>query len=298
MHDVILTGLDGVNPLAFMAALGVLAATTDMMPVSRLAWRRQGEWRPILTSDLADFDALIDCLDADRRDCIADPALAFEYDGKRDLKPPPCLFRELLVQLSDCASPAKRRSVAWAAAFATDVAVDNNGNTKPTALHFTAGQQPFLQMVVELVNDVTKDDLREALEGPWMYQRPLPVMGWDATSTRDYALRARNPSTDKKLGVPGADWLAVRGLLFFPTVPQGNRVMTTGCLGGWKNGRFRWPLWTVPLPASVVGSVLGQDVEAMVKAERDARHIGAVFSSGIRRNDQGGYGSFEPASVV
>jgi hypothetical protein len=42
----------------------------------------------------------------------------------------------------------------------------------------------------------------------------------------------------------------------------------------------------------------GQDVERMKKPEREARGIDAVFSSGIRRHEQGGYGSFEPAEAV
>jgi hypothetical protein len=154
-------------------------------------------------------------------------------------------------------------------------------------------------MVSELVRNVTKDDLREALVGPWQYRRPLPVPGWDATSSRDYALRASDPSTDKKLGVPGTDWLAIRGLAFFPTFPsRDGRIQTTGCTGGWKNGRFRWPLWSVAVKAAVIRTVLGQNVEEMSAGERAARGIAAVFSSGIKRSDQGGYGSFEPASVV
>jgi hypothetical protein len=36
------------------------------------------------------------------------------------------------------ASSHARRSVDFLAAFATETATDNNGNTKPTALHFTA----------------------------------------------------------------------------------------------------------------------------------------------------------------
>jgi hypothetical protein len=246
----------------------------------------------------ADVDALSERLDVDRTACIEDPVLAFEYGGKRDLKPPPGHFRHFLTRLLEGATATNRRSLDWASAFATDVAVDNNGNTKPTALHFTAGQQQFLQMVVELVHKVTKDDLREAIEGPWKYERALPVLGWDATSSRDYALRASDPSTDKKLGVPGADWLAVRGLIFIPTAPRGSRVTTTGCVGGWKDGRFRWPLWTVSLTTSVIRSLLCQNLEAMTKQERNARGIGAVFSSGIKRSDQGGYGSFEPATVM
>ena len=300
MHELTLEGLDGTNPLGFLGALGVLLALSDNATDAnvRLRWRYAGRWRPVLSGGPATIDVLVDLLDMDRRNCVADPALSLEYDGKRDLKPSPEQFRRYLLALSEEAAPSNRRSVDWASAFATDVARDNNGNTKPTALHFTAGQQQFLQMVVELSQKVSKDDLREATEGPWTYNRPLPVLGWDATSARDYALRASDPSTDKKLGVPGADWLAVRGLAFVPTVPRGIRVYTTGCVGGWKDGRFRWPLWTVSLNAAVIRSTLTLDVENMAGTERKARGIGAVFSSGIRRSDQGGYGSFEPSASI
>jgi hypothetical protein len=240
---------------------------------------------------------VVECADADRRRCIEAPALALSYGKKRDLKPPPPGFRDYLVELLAESTPANRRAVDWASAFATDIAVDNKGNTKPTALHFTAGQQQFLQMANELTDGVTLEDFREALEGPWKYERPLPVMGWDATRSRDYALRASDPSTDKKLGVPGADWLALRGLIFLPAVPRGPRVVTTGCGGGWKNGWFRWPLWTVPLTSAVIRSVLRQSWDEISVPERHARGVGVVFVSGIKRSDQGGYGAFEPASV-
>lgn len=275
----------------------MLEATAGGAGNGRLHWRYEGTWHAVLSSTHADVGALLDWLDADRQRCVSDPALALQYDGKKDLKSPPDVFRMFLETLTTEMTVANRRSVDWVSAFATDVAVDNKGNTKPTALHFTAGQQQFLQMALELANHVTKEDLREAIVGPWRYQRPLPVMGWDATSARDYALRASNPSLDKKLGVPGADWLALRGLVFFPTVPRGNRILTTACAGGWKDGEFCWPLWTVPLTAPVVRSVLRQPIVSMAPAERTARGIGAVFSSGIRRSDQGGYGSLEPASV-
>lgn len=297
MPDLVLTGLDGTNPLSFFATLGVLEALVDESREATLRWQR-GTWRPIVASEHADIEALIDRLDKDRRSAFADPALSLEYDGKRDLKPSPCRYREFLSELAAKASISNRRNVDWASAFASDVVVDNKGNTKPTALHFTAGQQQFLQMVAELAENVTTADLREAVEGPWKYQRSLPVMGWDATSSRDYALRATDPSTDKKRGVPGADWLAVRGLIFFPTFPEGNRLTTTGCVGGWKDGEFRWPLWTVPLTAPVIRTVLAQDIRAMPQPERGARGIGIMLRSGIRRSDQGGYGSFEPASLI
>jgi hypothetical protein len=68
-------------------------------------------------------------------------------------------------------------------------------------------------------------DFEEALFGPWLYARALPVLQWDNSQTRDYALRASDPSKEKKLGVPGADWLAFRGLSFL-VAPVRDRI---GC---------------------------------------------------------------------
>lgn len=295
--DLTLTGLDGTNPLSFIAALGVVAVSP---PLSELRWEWVGRWVPVLTSEFRSIDALVDCVDVDRVKSSASLALALEYDGKRDLKPSPQRFRDYLATLVADSSVHDRLGVDWAAAFGSDVVQDNNGNTKPTALHFTAGQQQFLSMVRELAAGVTSADLREAVEGPWSYRRPLPVMGWDGTSSRDYALRATDPSTDKKLGVPGADWLAIRGLVLLPSFPVADKLMTTGCSGRWKRGAFSWPLWTVPIGYDVIRSLLSLDVtpEGCPPERRAGLGIGGVFSAGIKRSDQGGYGSFEPASPL
>lgn len=297
MSEIVLTGLDGANPLGFLAGLGVLEALTARRLPARLAWRDVAGWRPVVTGVDADLKQLIGWLDADRVACTDEPALALAYDGKQDLKPPPDQFRFYLEEQLEGASPERRRGVDWVAGFGSDVVQDNNGNTKPTALHFAAGQQQFLKMVNDLAEGVNADDLREALVGPWRYERQLPVMGWDATASRDYALRAGDPSKDKKAGVPGADWLAVRGLGSVPVAPVGTRLKTTGCVGGWKTGSFRWGLWTVPLDLAMTRSAMRLDVVDMDASERSARGIGAVLSCGIKRSDQGGYGSFEPAMV-
>ncbi|MFT3769147.1 MAG: hypothetical protein QM820_27215 [Minicystis sp.] len=306
MSELLLTGLDGKNPLGFLAALGVLGALTDLTPDGRtppkLVWRTAGTYQPAIL-DGPDRTALVDALAQDLASFRDEPAIErLRYskggDGAlaHDLKPPPDVFAAYLGRL---VSEKRRRSLAFAAAFASDVATDNNGNAKPTALHFTAGQQEMLAMVRELIEGTRAADIEEALFGPWRYERPLPVLQWDNASARDYALRAGDPSKEKKLGVPGADWLAFRGLPFIRVAPIGARLMTTGCHGGWKTGAFRWPIWTDPLPRSVVSSLLTSpeivDVEPHVLA---ARGIAIVFESAIRRSDQGGYGSFAPARVA
>ncbi|MFO0749476.1 MAG: hypothetical protein U1F43_27975 [Myxococcota bacterium] len=297
MSEVTLTGLDGSNPLGLLAALGVLEATAARG--GRLSWRDEGVWRPVLHGVTTSMDELLALLDADRQACIDDPALALAYAGVRDLKPPPAVYRAYLEGLVARSERTTRRAVDWAAAFATDVVVDNNGNTKPTALHFTAGKQLWLKMVVDLVGAVGPDDLRAAIVGPGRYTRERPVWAWDATASRDYALRASNPATEKKTGVPGADWLGVRGLASVGVVPRGSRIVTTGCSGEWKTGHFTWPLWSRPLTLDLARTTLRLlRPEAMTASERAARGIETVLRSGIRRSDQGGYGSFTPALVL
>jgi hypothetical protein len=315
MDRVVLTGLDGSNPLAFMAALGALNAVEERnpsgAPAPRLRWIEAGLWRPELAATLSyqvgdgPRAGLLRALLEDLATWADEPALRLRYKkhgtGSEawDLKPPPGVYRAYLRELLRHSGPDRRRSIDLGAALATEIALDNTGNTKPTALHFTAGQQEFLSMVDELRRSITEQDFEEALFGPWRYERKLPVLQWDATGSRDYALRARDPSTDKKLGVPAADWLAFRGLPFLRVVPVGNAIATTGCAGGWKRGRFCWPLWTVPIERDTVQSLLQlPGIVEMPEAERQMRGIGIVFECGIRRTDQGGYGSFTPASVV
>jgi hypothetical protein len=305
MTEITLTGLDGKNPVAFLAALGTLGALTEQIRAGeeppRLRWI-PGTWRPVLTSAL-DRAGVLAALAADLATFQGEPAVArLRYDKggdgaeAHDLKPPPAFFVQYL---RDLVAARARRSLGFAAAFATDVAVDGNGNAKPTALHFTAGQQEFLGMIQELIGGVTLAHLDEALFGPWRYEQPLPVLGWDNAQSRDYALRAGDPSKDKKLGVPGADWLAFRGLPLVRVAPIGDRIETTGCQGSWKTGTFRWPLWTGALPRTVIGSLLASPELLAVNPETlAARGIAVVLEAAIRRSDQGGYGSFAPARVA
>jgi hypothetical protein len=306
MTPLVLTGLDGSNPLAFLAALGVLLAVDDASPPDAkptLAWALRGTWQPTLNSVHADVDALAVALDADRLIARDDPALRFTYvDGGKvvaDVKPSPTELHTTLTTWARAATPIDRRTTDWFTGFISEGATDNNGRGKPSALHFTAGQQKFLKAARDLAEGATLDWIREALVGPWSYRSELPVMGWDNTETRDYALRASNPATDKKLGNPGADWLALRGLACLPTAAIRQRQVTTGVEGGWKDGTFAWPLWTADVPAPVVRSLLTMaDLRKAAPGHRTRRGIGVVFETQILRSEQGGYGSVTPARAL
>jgi hypothetical protein len=185
-------------------------------------------------------------------------------------------------------------------------ALDRSGKAKPTHLHFTAGRQQFLNMVRLLATKVDRERLREAVRGPWRYDSPLPSLSWDVRGERIYAVRAINPASEKRLSVPGSDWLAFRGLIFYPvTRTVKGPLRTTGCDPQWKRSAFRWPLWAVPGTRNVIKSLVAdQTLVSQPRRNRQqsddltARGILSVLEAPIRRNDQGGYGSFGGPDVL
>lgn len=63
LESVVLAGIDGANPLGFLAALGTLVVLQRNSPSARLGWRRAATWQPILTGISAESkDALCDAI--------------------------------------------------------------------------------------------------------------------------------------------------------------------------------------------------------------------------------------------
>lgn len=311
MNQLKLTGLDAQNPLAYFAALGLLRIVDyharrqgAMRPL--LAFVDEGRQVPILTCAL-DMDALIGLILEDAVAQEQNPALRLAYDANgrivepnaagaiRDLKPLPSSARDYLARCATC----ERRTADLAAGFFSELVADRSkGNTKPTAFHFTAGQQAFLEMVAAIRADICPDDVREALFGPWTYESTLPSLSWDSSVTRLYALRAGDPSKEKRGSIPAAYLLAVEALAFYPVYVRGSQLGTPGVYGGWKDSDFFWPLWSVSISMRAVETLLRIRVAKLSARERTAMGISQVFSARITRSDQGGYGSFSPADVV
>jgi hypothetical protein len=301
-----LAALEAHNPLGFLAALGLLRVldSASAGPVPRLRFVEQGSFVAELTSPHR-LDDIIEIVLRDAAAQADNRALQFAYDeagamvapgapGIRDLKPSPAGARALL----DGAATSHRRTAALAAAWFSELATDHNGKTKPTAFHFTAGQQTFLKMVEQLRVGLTADHVREALVGPWLNTSPLPSLTWDASVARQYALRATNPSGEQRGSVPGANWLAVNGLAYFPVVSRGTRLLTTAISGGWKDSTFTWPVWSAAADIATIASLLRLNPASWRHDQRVALGVETVFQCRILRSDQGGYGSFAPATVL
>lgn len=312
MNEVHLKGLEGTNPLGFLAALGVQVAFASDPEQPCLWW-----------SDDVIPHAVVDGEFSVER--IADQAMEVfgrwkdspavnpkRHDGSTmpkgdELKLTPDDTRTYLslAERDDSGS-------ALVAALVAEGSLDNNGAAKPSDLYFTAGQQKFLDTVRRVLGGVSLDDVLTGLQGPWSYQSQLPSLGWDVIDDRVYALRANNPSPEKKLTNPGPEALAVLGLSTYPVFARRGpgrgrqasyRTLTQGCSESWKNGTYSWPLWHKPASPHAVKSLLAHAYshDSTIADRSEWFRSWGVFrilQSSIHRSSQGGYGTFRPPNVV
>ncbi|MGE0757961.1 MAG: hypothetical protein AB7O38_13110, partial [Pirellulaceae bacterium] len=204
-------------------------------------------------------------------------------------------FKKFLATCVDAWLAGNDEAVGYAAAYATDIAIDGKGNTKPTAFHFTAAQQTFLGAVEGIRAAVTEEWVEISLfKGHGA--RPGSNLRWDPNADRNWALMANNPSGDETHVDAPLEWLAFRGLPLVPSFPRGSKISTTGVVGRGDDMRFTWPLWSVPASLQTARSALQVDWTGSIR-ERAARGIFAICSSAIRRTSQG-FGNFGPPTVV
>lgn len=297
-RERLLKGLDGTDPLGFLAAIGLLRVVSrhDAQAALRFDIGPMGNWIAAITAD--DPNGLEDLLlEEVARFRKGHPAIDFARKSKdrkvQDLKARPEEFRALMRSVAD-----DEEGAAFFAAYATGVAVDGSGQTKPTAFHLTAGQQRFMDAVLDVLEKVTREDLVEALEGPWIGRDGVKNLRLRAASERLRALLAFDPSKEPSRTEVGAYWLAFQGLPCFPCVPFGPRVRTTGIRGRGKKESFTWPIWTVPLTYFGVRVVVGlPNLERLGALERTRYGIGEIFTAQIVRNSQG-YGNFASPDPV
>ncbi len=301
MSELELPGLTGTNPLGFMAALGVQVAFENTTSRALIRWTDDVVPKPTVTVDL-DLDGIIcrvlEVVSQWRTEPALDP-----LPEATDIKFPADDIRHYLSEAQ------RHHSASLATSLVAEGSLDSDTGekAKPTDLHFTAGRQLFLKMARDILTQVTEDDLREALIGPWQYASTLPSLRWDVSDDRAYALSAFDPSdktNNKKLTVPGAECLAILGLCMFPVFPGTGKTATTACRGTWPDGSFSWPLWDRPASPNVVRTLVAHAHAGCLSDFRRKRSLPSlsifrILESSIRRNDRAmGLANFGPPEVI
>lgn len=267
----VLSGLDGANPLAFLAALGTLRTLNaiDADSCWQMAWQIEaGAWRPELRSRSSKLDC--DELCNQLAEYLSPPPQLPLLDQiGDDLNMSPTEFRALALdsishESTNRQSPL-RTDADYLAAFGSDGTYQphskDHSQIQDTGLRTMsgAGHQHFIQFMRKIIENTEQTHLYQTLFERWKYQdegRGLNLR-WDPIDDRRYAMRWKNPSADPNMTMRGANRLAIEALPWFPTAPQMTTLHTTGFKTIRREGTFLyWPLWSPWLSPDAVRCLL------------------------------------------
>lgn len=323
---VTLPGLSGLNPLDFLAALGtlrILDEGADQSQKPRLAWE-SGSWNPILHGPET-LDAVVDTIAADCSRWRDAPVLQFAYPkvekggakSFRGLRAPIASWR---AWLASSVESGERSSLDLFAALASESAVDQipdakrpsqddfaavgspfdpaapqDQSTQPTAFDFTSRNAQFRDQVRLILKVVDAASLRAGFRGETSPAESFDrTMNWDPSADQPAALYSYGRQTN-----PALEWLAFRGLAFFPVLCRNGRPVTTACRGRRKDGRFVWPLWEPRCTTNVLRSLVAYpSLEEMGPKEKQVLGISQVVEAGLTKAADGYTGVFSPSRIV
>lgn len=273
MTEFALDGLDGANPLAFLAALGTLR-TADRIwsdAGARLHWKLTGAgWRARLSlADGPDESVLAVRIAEKLRE--GDDAFSIGEDLRLSRDD----FADLVRRAQTGATSDSRSTADFLAAFGSEalsLREDQKDLIADTELRAVGGgQQRFLLSIRQLVATTDASHMDAALFRPWAYTDSKPSMRWDPSDDRRHALRWKAPTDDPIRTVRGANRLAIEALPLLPTAPVGAELVTTGFRRRRGEGvGWTWPIWTAPIGLDTVRSLLSLPALQDTQPNRDA----------------------------
>jgi len=286
MSEFHLLGLDGGNPLGYLAALGTLRATSLAYPdtLVQMRWVNTGGWRPWLIVDkIVDETQWITDLHHFLHTGVDQPAFHIANDLVMSCQ----AFQAVAAKAQKAASTTDRQFADFVAAFGSEVVESvvngkKTGNIADTAFRTMsgAGHQHFLGFMKDIAHATEKHHITQAVMDNWKYTDSGPNMRWAPLDDRRYAQRWSNPSDDQPKSVRGANRLAIEALPLFPTAPVGTRLETTGF--SQRHGQsavWTWPIWSDPIDQNVVRSLLA--LEMLQHPEIDRRYLKYLQGMGI-----------------
>jgi hypothetical protein len=285
-----LPGLDGSNPLGFLAALGLVRALgqgSGHCPVHIKWLPLDGTWIPsvkLRSEQPFDQDALLDVLKR---------VLVRDIDGH-----PARLLREVRIEerharrnffcrrLDQTARNA-RTDADWLAAVASDFAPDDAVNQLQTAR-----RDYYYDNLTSIIKLTEVRHLRRAIFERWDYGDPLDnqSLHLDPSEDRRHAYQWNKPAGDpdrgKSGGMLGANRLAIEAIPLFTSFPERDTLHTVGFVGNRSNDtRWTWPIWNMWLASASLPSLLSlpdlqvPTPDAQQRHELHQRGIAAVFRS-------------------
>jgi hypothetical protein len=308
MSAIILRGINGANPLGYLAALGTLRLLGE---TARLHWVREEVWRPVIEvqGDAGETEICELLLAAKTA-----PADLFVSSLGKNITVERTVYETFVKQAHDGASAGDRRLADFAAAFGNEVCDDEKKNRieyTPLCFITGSGHQDFLETMRTLKKQISAKQLHATLFEPWQYADKGLSMRWDPGDAKEYALRWSDPGPEGAWTVWGANLLAVEALPLFPSYPtsypKGRKLQTTGFRpirrGGNRTHEYSWPIWTCALGGDAVGTLVG--MRELQEDQPDTTRLGAMGIAAVYRAQRVRIGaganfkvSFRPARAM
>ena len=268
-HPMPLIGLDGTNPLAFLAAVGTLVATDALSrsennpawlagPVA-LSWGTTASpYTPVLhlsevpPSPTAFTDLLAERLARSPDDHPAKWVVNILMNENRGVV-------EQIRELRRGYSPSNRPYLDWVTALTCESVEDGASQLQTVRRDYLMGN------LRSIMQRTTAKHLNRSLFVAWDYADALDnqSLHWEPSEDRRHAYQWHMPSGDptrkKRGGMLGANRMALESWPLFPSFPDKKmRVATRGFEGNRAADTFwTWPMWRQPLTRDAAVSMLG-----------------------------------------
>lgn len=261
-NGLLLTGLDGTNPLGFLAALGTLRIVTHAFPNDRvrLLWEAaSGTWVPKIFAPAITPDALLDLLDQH---------LLKQFD-QHPVKRVLTLNNGELVscrrKLIEAAANSNRIIADWVSAIACDIVPSKENNQLQTSR-----RDYFKGNLKSVIERTEKNHIDRSIFHIWDYADAIhnQSLHFDPSEDRRHAHQWNKPSGDpdrqKSGGMLGANRLALEAIPIFLSLPEQGQLHTeewqlhTIGFHGFRsdNTRWTWPLWKCAIDLETTRTLL------------------------------------------
>lgn len=267
-NEIELIGIDGGNPLGFLAAVGTVQLASGFEPASKLFWRPlAGAWRPVISGQDGEPAIFLENLGQ----ALHSASTAhFEIDRKLPFEAAK-LEATLAATLQEV-TPVNRRMADFLTAFGSE-AVQEKGVFEDTPFRMVrsgdAAGQGLPHYALENRKATGLAELGRTLFEAWDYRDNGFSLRLDPLEDQRYALRWNNPSKSTLADGPGtmlgANTLALEAFPLFPSVASSGHLLTTGFhRNRQRQTFFTWPIWDCPLSVDAMRSML-----ALAKLRQD-----------------------------
>ncbi|TWT29174.1 hypothetical protein KOR34_53130 [Posidoniimonas corsicana] len=263
-----LPGLDGTNPLGFLAALGLVSTVAMARGMQSVGVRWQASVDrcfPAVTG-FNSVDEVVSALTDALRLGSPPSSNEFYLHLGKNLSIDPNVFREAETRAISESTWDQRSAADAIASFGCSAVVHEKlPRIQPTELHFIfgSGHQHYLETANKLLANCTPEHLKEAIEGPWRYRDEKLSFRWDPEDAREYAYRWADPGGETTRTVWGANVLAFFGVTqMLASVPSSaTQLRTMGFTRADRKTFLVWPLWNRFLGISTMQSLLRSSVD-------------------------------------